>query len=944
MHGMTKYQEFLCAVRLRIETLGRSLRKIRLRPKLEEIKSTLAKAVRGMDAFRRGFQNKRISFSPEWKALLNKSAVIAACAFLATAIVLWTSRNIQKFEKETAEKVNQYMVGIATEKAQSVEQFVEEIQDYLALLARKPFSGEFKGGQPLPYNAYAAGEALLAHLGGRVDSIYRLDNKGRLLHRVPATKNGIGKDFSKLPGVKWVLQNRSPYVSDVFEISSGIFGFHICQPVFDGKSLLGVLCVLIRLDALNESVCHMQSSPTGSLWIINDKGVIMAHSNPDLIGRDILEVESSASPEVNWSEFQQLVRRMISGEAGNGVYQAVVQNEKKKEKIKRAVAFLPIRLNNQVWSIAMMTNYEEIAGPVRKNTRNSFIGAFLMMLILGVVGIAYYRNQQRKAELEAVARWAEDLRISNEKLTYEIRQRNQAERAREQSENNYQLLAENVHDIIWISNLDFRFTYISPSVNRVLGIHPDDVTGQSLETVLSPATLEAAKTVLQKDRMPKGSGQDDETVRTIDVEIHRKDGATIRAETKISLLYDFKGMLTGLMGVTRDITEKRKLQQQFFQAQKMESIGTLAGGIAHDFNNLLGGILGYASLLKTKVNENEQAYGFADTIEKSANRAAELTAQLLAFARGGKYEPKVVSLNSIVKESLEIIGRTFDKLITVDVDLDDAISTVEADTGQIQQVLINLCVNARDAMPAGGTLTISTEERTLTAEEARNRSGARPGRYVVLSVSDTGTGIDRETLQRIFEPFFTTKEKGKGTGLGLSMVYGVVNNHGGHIHVQSTPGAGAAFHIYLPASGKAETREDSGSQIIRGGQESILVVDDEEVVRYLAKDVLESHGYTVLLASDGVEAIEEYREKSDSIALVLIDMIMPRMGGRETFLKLKEINPNVKALLFTGYGKNGEAHEIMRNGISDFIQKPFQLDELLYKVRDVLDKEVQVVA
>jgi PAS domain S-box-containing protein len=944
MHGLTKYRDLLRTVRLRVGTLGTSLQKIRFRSAFENIEQTFAKAVSGMNAFRGGFRNKKSSFSPEWPALLNKIAVIAACVLLAAGIVLWTTRNIRKFEKETAEKVNQYMVGIATEKAQSVEQFIREIQDYLALLARKPFSGEFKKGQPLPYNAYAAGEALLAHLGGRVDSIYRLDNKGKLLHKVPATKNEIGKDFSKLAGIKWVLQNHSPYVSDVFEVSSGIFGFHICQPVFDGKSFLGMLCVLIRLDALNESVFHMQSSPTGSLWIINDKGIIMAHSDPGLVGRDILGVEAPVSSEADRSGFQQIVRKMIAGEEGSGVYRAAIRNKKKEEKIKRAVAFLPIKLNNQVWSIAMTTNYEEIAGPVRKNTRNSFGGASLMMLILGAVGVAYYRNQQRKAELEAVARWAEDLRISNEKLTHEIQQRNQAEKARDKSENKYQLLAENVHDIIWISDLDFRFTYISPSVKRVLDIQPDEVTGQSLKTVLSPATLESAKMILEKGGMPAGSGHNDETIKTIEVEIRRKDGTTIRAETKISLLYDSKGTLTGLMGVTRDITENRKLQQQFFQAQKMESIGTLAGGIAHDFNNLLGGILGYASLLKANVDENEQAYSFADTIEKSANRAAELTAQLLAFARGGKYEPKVVSLNSIVKESLEIIGRTFDKLIMINVDLADPIPTVEADAGQIQQVLINLCVNARDAMPTGGTLTISTKEQTLTEKEAKKQSGARPGHYVVLSVSDTGAGIERETLQRIFEPFFTTKEKGKGTGLGLSMAYGVVNNHGGHIHVQSTPGAGTIFHIYLPASGKTETRDNGGSRDVRGGQELILVVDDEEVVRYLAKDVLESSGYTVLMASDGVEAIEEYEKNMKNIALVIIDMVMPRMGGKEAFLKLKEINPNVKALLFTGYGKNSEAHEIMRNGVSNFIQKPFQLDELLYKVRDVLDKEVQVVA
>lgn len=877
---------------------------------------------------------------PTALGLIKRIMFLTACIFFAAAIVFWTRRNILTFEKETAAKVNQYMFGVATEKAQCIEQFVQEIQDYLALLARKPFSGEFKNREPLPYNDYRAGKALLAHVGGRVDSIYRLDRNGQVLDRRPDKNGSIGEKFSKVPGMKLVLNKKKPYVSEIFPFGPKTAGFYVCQPVFENKTFLGLLCIMISLDTLNQSVCHLQAGSTGSVWVIDDKGLIISHSNPEFVGRYILEAESDKSADLDWSEFEGIIQRMTNGEEGHGVYHTVKRTDKKIETVKKAAVFLPINLGDRIWSIAITMDYEEIAAPVRRNTRNNFLGATFMMVILGTIGTIYYRNQKREAELEAIARSAEELRISNEKLKFEIEQRNQAEKAREESESNYRLLAENVIDIIWIADFSFRFTYVSPSVTRVLGLTPQEVIGQPIETILSPPSLDVAKKALAEEFALEGQEQNDASrARSVDLEICRKDGPSVWAETRFGFLYDSEGMLAGLLGVTRDITEKMQLQQQFLQAQKMESVGTLAGGLAHDFNNLLGGILGYASLMKTKLERDHEAFGYADIIEKSANRASDLTAQLLAFARGGGYEPKVVSLNSIVKETLEIIGRTFDKLIEIKVRLCEPLPTVEADTGQIQQALINLCVNARDAMQNGGTMTIETDRENLTPEQAEAQAAAKPGLYVVLSVTDTGVGMDKKTVERIFEPFFTTKEKGKGTGLGLSMVYGVIKNHGGHIQVSSRAGTGSKFKIYLPASEKPLTKDADDHHPPRGGNELILVVDDEEVVRFLAKDVLESYGYRVLVAKDGLEAIETYRENNGSISMVIIDMLMPKMGGGETFLKLKELNPHVKALLATGCVRNGKVNEILQSGVMGFIQKPFQLEELLSGVRTVLDTD-----
>jgi len=416
-----------------------------------------------------------------------------------------------------------------------------------------------------------------------------------------------------------------------------------------------------------------------------------------------------------------------------------------------------------------------------------------------------------------------------------------------------------------------------------------------------------------------------------------KDG---RVFERYSQSQQVGGKSVGRVWSFRDITERKQLEQQVMQAQKMESIGTLAGGIAHDFNNLLGGILGYASLMKSKIAKDHEAFNYANIIETSATRAAELTAQLLAFARGGKYEVTVLNLNAIINETLEIIGRTIDKSIEIETHLQEGLSTVEADAVQIEQVVMNLCVNARDAMPDGGRLIIETGIERLTEEHVHSHMGAKEGLYVGMSVTDTGIGMTKETVERIFEPFFTTKEKGKGTGLGLSMVYGVVKNHGGYVRVYSEPGEGSAFKVYLPANGKAELKEPSRNESPANGTEMILVVDDEEPIRSLAKDALENFGYTVLLAENGEQAIETYKTRRDEIDLVVLDMIMPKMGGRETFLNLKAMNPDVKALLSSGYSQNAKAEEILSSGVSGFVQKPYQIDALLSRVRSVLDANV----
>ncbi|MBI4467824.1 MAG: PAS domain S-box protein [Acidobacteria bacterium] len=387
---------------------------------------------------------------------------------------------------------------------------------------------------------------------------------------------------------------------------------------------------------------------------------------------------------------------------------------------------------------------------------------------------------------------------------------------------------------------------------------------------------------------------------------------------------------------------RRSLEQQLIQAVKMEAVGTLAGGIAHDFNNVLVGISGYTSLLKMQMDDDHPFYPAIMTIEQSADRAAELTKQLLGFARGGKYKVEVMNLNEVVDRVRTLISRTFDRAIRIESYQTEGMWPFEGDAGQIEQCLLNLAVNARDAMPNGGLLMIETENITLDEAYTRSHLGTRPGKYVMLSVTDSGIGMDPATRSRIFEPFFTTKEKGKGTGMGLAMVYGIVNNHGGHIDVKSELGEGTSFRIYLPASEKTEQIEQ---QIVKDaplprGIETILVVDDERVIRELSQEMLERFGYTVLTAANGEEAARLFSERGDEIALVILDMIMPGMNGEKTFERLQEINGYVRVLLSSGYSANNQVQGLLLAGAKGFIQKPYEIRQLSHAVRNILDEEL----
>ncbi|KPK62140.1 MAG: hypothetical protein AMK73_06685 [Planctomycetes bacterium SM23_32] len=424
----------------------------------------------------------------------------------------------------------------------------------------------------------------------------------------------------------------------------------------------------------------------------------------------------------------------------------------------------------------------------------------------------------------------------------------------------------------------------------------------------------------------------------VQVRMRRKDGEWVHVEAVSKAVErDADGRARRVVGVMLDVTERRLIEERLRQTAKMEAIGQLAGGLAHDFNNLLTAILGHAEMLKMDSERGGETYQAARTIEHAAERAAELTQRLLGFARRGRHQTAPVDLHATVRESVGLLARTLGSDITISFDLRAERATVLGDPGQLQQVLMNLGLNARDAMPDGGELTFETDVVELDAHYCRAHPDAATGTYLMVAVTDTGCGIPDSIRGRIFEPFFTTKEHGAGTGMGLAMVYGIVRNHGGAINVYSEVGEGTTFRVYLPlAERQAAEAADSAYDLPEGAPARILLVDDEELVRSAASAMLEKLGHRVKAVADGRQALDYYRRHRDEVDLVILDMVMPGMGGQECFLALRRLAPGVRAILSTAYGMNGKAQAVLDEGMAGFVQKPYDLRKLDTAVRSAL--------
>ena len=513
-----------------------------------------------------------------------------------------------------------------------------------------------------------------------------------------------------------------------------------------------------------------------------------------------------------------------------------------------------------------------------------------------------------------------------------------ADEALRESEEKYRSILESIEEGYFETDLNYNLTFFSDPFCRILGGSRPSLIGQNIMRYTNSTTSEKLKRACEKVRQSGGAIQVDEFVVFVPGNSERE------LDLSLSLLHDTDDSPSGYRGVLRDVTErkqaeeeKKKLEGQLQMAHKMESIGTLAGGIAHDFNNILMGIQGNASLLLLKVEPDHPGLDKIKNIETYVQSGTELTQQLLGFARRGKYLVAASDINEIINKSATMFGRTR-KEVQIHTELADNAWTVEVDRGQIEQALLNLYVNAWQAMPIGGELYLKTEN-VLLDETFVQPYDVSAGNYVKVTISDTGVGIDKETQSRIFEPFFTTKEMGRGTGLGLASVYGIIKNHGGYINVYSEKDQGTTFSIYLPASEKeALTPQEDIHVPISRGSGTILLIDDEQMILDVGSELLEELGYDVMLARSGAEALELYSNQRNGIDLVIMDMIMPGLGGGETFDRLKEIDPEIKVLLSSGYSINGQATKILDRGCDGFIQKPFNMQQLSEKIREIIDR------
>jgi two-component system cell cycle sensor histidine kinase/response regulator CckA len=526
-------------------------------------------------------------------------------------------------------------------------------------------------------------------------------------------------------------------------------------------------------------------------------------------------------------------------------------------------------------------------------------------------------------------------------VTKDITQFKEAQRKILESEKQYRDLFNSVSDLIYTQDLEGRFLSANRAMTEIFDREPEEIIGHSTTDFMKPEFRPLFYTEYLEAIKKQGHCEGITSYLA-------RDGRKVYLEYRSRLISPEEGE-PYITGIGRDVTERilaereiKKLNRQMLQAQKMEAVGTLAGGIAHDFNNLLQGILGYTQMLIITKDGDDPDVAKLEQIEKTAYRASELTRQLLAFSRKVESNLKPVDLNQEVRQVRDLLERTIPKMITLELHLEEELNVIHADPAQLEQVIMNLAVNARDAMPDGGKLVLETENVTLDKEYCEAHLGARPGRKVLLSISDTGQGMDRETLEHIFEPFFTTKGVGSGTGLGLAMVYGIIKSHGGYIMCYSERGEGTTFKIYLPVmqgdQAEAETETKRNAAVPEGGSETILLVDDEEILRDIGKDILEKFGYTVILAADGESALELYRENPEGISLVILDIVMPGMGGKRCLEEILKVNPRAKVVIASGYSINGRAKEVLDGGARSFIRKPYELKQMLGEVRKVLDE------
>jgi PAS domain S-box-containing protein len=760
------------------------------------------------------------------------------------------------------------------------------------------------------------------------ESIYFLDCHGRVVAAglqedlSPHREDYIGISLAHKDYFRRAVETGTPTWSSIsLSLLTGRASVALCFPV-GRRALVGNF----NLEILASFSRRLQIRDRVTVMIVDAHGDVIVHPDPEVSG-------------LNFNVFRlEPIRRAHGGE--EGTYRYAFEGE----DFLGSVASIP----GPGWYALVSQKADVVYSPIRNTTIILSLGLLAAGLLSVPAAFALARRFSRPLtefadhareiaagrEYAAPSSETDIMEIGEMTLSFNRMVQSVAERESRlrESEEKYRLLFENANDAIFLLQQG-RIPFANPRTEEMTGRSAAFLSENSFVDVIHPEDREP---FVERHRKLL-DGEDVEPNYTF--RILHTGGKTIWGFIN-TICIDWEGQ-PATLNFVRDISEQKSLEMQAFQAQKLEAIGTLAGGIAHDFNNLLQAIQGYAEICVMQSDDDSPLLEDLGEIVQAAQRGGELTRQLLLFGRKVDSRTQPVDINDQVQRTARILKRILPRMIDIRLNLAARLSLASADPSQIEQVVMNLAVNARDAMPDGGTLTIETRNLFLVAA-GEEHPVSEPGDYVLLSVTDTGTGIAEEDLGHIFEPFYTTKDAGRGTGLGLAMAYGIISNHNGHITCLSSPGSGTTFKIYLPALSSSSGAEDVEKvEAPRGGDETLLLVDDEKPVLDIAEKILSTFGYEVLTAVNGEEALEAFESRHEDISLVILDMIMPGMGGMQCLKQLLNRNGTIKVLVSSGFAGGGTAREVIEAGALGLIRKPYAVNQLLRVVRAALDGTLQ---
>lgn len=734
-------------------------------------------------------------------------------------------------------------------------------------------------------------------------SITRVDSSGTITYTAPYYPHSVGANISKQKHVAKILADHKPVVSDVFDAVQGFQAIAIHYPVFKDGVFDGTIALVVDFGEVGRRILgDIEMSGSGYAWMLSSEGVELYCPVTGHIGKSIRETAKG------FPDLLRVADSMLAGKEGTATYVYDVSVGKVRAG-KRIVYYLPVHINDAIWPLAVVYSEEEITTSLAEFSKK--LAIIVGCIFFGGAFISYF----------GIKAWV---------VVKESEARRKAEEQLKESEERYRNLYVNAAIGIYRLTPQGEILFANPHLVRMLGF-------ETFEDLAASDTEEGGSSLRQDRQSLLNLLHGRQEVRGLESKWHIKDGAEIFVRQNVWLAYNDDGSVAYYDITAEDITEQKRLQEQLLQSQKMEAIGQLAGGVAHDFNNMIGVILGYAAMIEKSLKPSDPAHRSIQSIIAAAERSANLAKQLLAFARKQVITPVALNLNDELISIERMVGRLIGEDITIKLILAEDLWTIKMDPGQVDQVVTNLCTNARDAIQNTGTITIETSNLSIVSDSRKDHNAAAPGEYVVLTCSDTGEGIDPASLEHVFEPFFSTKPKGKGTGLGLATVFGIIKQNNGTIDVRCEEGKGTTFRVLLPRFiGEVEAAKEAVSELSIDGNETVLVVEDEEDLLGIIGSALQSHGYTTFCTTSPRRALEICAEQKGKIDLLVTDVIMPEMNGKQLQQRMNEVVPAMRTLFISGYTADIVAERGILEKETNFLQKPFAPDLLVRKVRSML--------